>query len=79
MSVIFVKRQPKSGFQKPHLSSVQHRILLEPGQVLISADNKFLHTRTHFIDRNVPCAQINDGERLSDLNRYMLRMWLRKP
>lgn len=60
-------------------SSVQHRILLEPGQVLISADNKFLHTRTHFIDRNVPCAQINDDERLSDLNRYMLRMWLRKP
>lgn len=31
-------------------SSVQHRVLLEPGQVLISADNKFLHTRTHFID-----------------------------
>ncbi|AZE63292.1 MULTISPECIES: TauD/TfdA family dioxygenase [Pseudomonas] len=27
-------------------SSVQHRVLLEPGQVLISADNKFLHTRT---------------------------------
>lgn len=31
-------------------SSVQHQVLLEPGQVLISADNKFLHTRTHFID-----------------------------
>jgi alpha-ketoglutarate-dependent taurine dioxygenase len=60
-------------------STVQHRVLLESGQLLISADNKFLHTRTHFIDKNAPCAEINDAERLSDLNRYMLRMWLRKP
>lgn len=60
-------------------STVQHRVLLEPGQLLISADNKFLHTRTHFIDKNAPCMEINDAERLSDLNRYMLRMWLRKP
>jgi len=59
-------------------SSVQHRVLLEPGQMLISADNKFLHTRTHFIDMNAPRAEINDAMPLSDLNRYMLRMWLRK-
>jgi len=59
-------------------SSVQHRVLLEPGQVLISADNKFLHTRTDFIDKNAPYPEINDTERLSELNRYMLRMWLRK-
>lgn len=59
-------------------SSVQHRVLLEPGQVLISADNKFLHTRTHFIDMNTPRSEISDTEHLSDLNRYMLRMWLRK-
>ena len=59
-------------------SSVQHRVLLEPGQVLISADNKFLHTRTHFIDMNIPRCVIDDGESLNDLNRYMLRMWLRK-
>ncbi len=59
-------------------SSVQHRVLLEPGQVLISADNKFLHTRTHFIDMNAPRSEINNTEPLSDLNRYMLRMWLRK-
>ncbi|WP_241771020.1 TauD/TfdA family dioxygenase [Pseudomonas lactis] len=60
-------------------SSVQQRVLLESGQLLISADNKFLHTRTHFIDMHLPCAQVNDAERLKDLNRYMLRMWLRKP
>ncbi|NCE92080.1 TauD/TfdA family dioxygenase [Pseudomonas sp. L13] len=60
-------------------SSVQQRVLLESGQLLISADNKFLHTRTHFIDRHLPCAQVNDAERLKDLNRYLLRMWLRKP
>ncbi|MCF5047159.1 hypothetical protein GIW77_13275 [Pseudomonas simiae] len=59
-------------------SSVQHRVLLEPGQVLISADNKFLHTRTHFIDMNIPRCVIDDGESLNDLNRYMLRIWLRK-
>jgi len=59
-------------------SSVQHRVLLEPGQVLISADNKFLHTRTHFIDMNAPRSEINDAESLSGLNRYMLRLWLRK-
>ncbi|MCF5667738.1 TauD/TfdA family dioxygenase [Pseudomonas marginalis] len=59
-------------------SSVQHRVLLEPGQILISADNKFLHTRTHFIDTNTPRGVIDDSECLSDLNRYMLRMWLRK-
>ena len=59
-------------------SSVQHRVLLEPGQVLISADNKFLHTRTNFIDMNAPRSEINDAEPLSDLNRYMLRLWLRK-
>lgn len=59
-------------------SSVQHRVLLEPGQVLISADNKFLHTRTHFIDMSAPRSEINDTEPLRDLNRYMLRMWLRK-
>ena len=59
-------------------SSVQHRVLLEPGQVLISADNKFLHTRTHFIDMNAPRSEINDAEPLSDLNRYMLRLWLSK-
>ncbi|OIN44559.1 hypothetical protein BLL37_00035 [Pseudomonas azotoformans] len=59
-------------------SSVQQRVLLEPGQVLISADNKFLHTRTHFIDRHAPRCVIDDAESLSDLNRYMLRVWLRK-
>lgn len=59
-------------------SSVQHRVLLEPGQVLISADNKFLHTRTHFIDINAPSVEIDDATPLDDLNRYMLRMWLRK-
>ncbi|USW95805.1 TauD/TfdA family dioxygenase [Pseudomonas proteolytica] len=60
-------------------SSVQHRVLLEPGQMLISADNKFLHTRTHFIDAHTPRVEINDAQSLSDLNRYMLRMWLRNP
>lgn len=59
-------------------SSVQHRVLLEPGQVLISADNKFLHTRTHFIDMHSPRSEIDDAEPLNALNRYMLRMWLRK-
>ena len=59
-------------------SSVQQRILLEPGQLLISADNKFLHTRTNFIDVHAPCPEVNDTEALSELNRYMLRMWLRK-
>ncbi|MCU1786608.1 TauD/TfdA family dioxygenase [Pseudomonas sp. 13B_2.1_Bac1] len=59
-------------------SSVQHRVLLEPGQILISADNKFLHTRTHFIDINAPSEEIDDATPLKDLNRYMLRMWLRK-
>ncbi|KAA8559974.1 hypothetical protein FX985_00008 [Pseudomonas extremaustralis] len=59
-------------------SSVQHRVLLEPGQVLISADNKFLHTRTHFIDKSAPRLEIDDAVSLKDLNRYMLRMWLRK-
>ncbi|AKS08110.1 TauD/TfdA family dioxygenase [Pseudomonas trivialis] len=59
-------------------SSVQHRVLLEPGQVLISADNKFLHTRTHFIDRSAPRGVFDEDESLSDLNRYMLRIWLRK-
>lgn len=59
-------------------SSVQHRVLLEPGQVLISADNKFLHTRTHFIDINAPSVEFDDATPLKDLNRYMLRMWLRK-
>lgn len=47
-------------------------------QVLIYVDNKFLHTRTHFIDMNAPRAEIDDAELLNDLNRYMLRMWLRK-
>lgn len=60
-------------------SSVQHRILLEPGQVLVSADNKFLHTRTQFIEQHAPRAEINDSDCLATLNRYMLRMWLRKP
>lgn len=60
-------------------STVQHRILLEPGQVLISADNKFLHTRTQFIDMNTPRTDISDTECLSTINRYMLRIWLRKP
>lgn len=59
-------------------SSVQHRVLLEPGQVLISADNKFLHTRTHFIDASTPRETIGDAEPLNGLNRYMLRLWLRK-
>lgn len=59
-------------------SSVQHRVLLEPGQVLISADNKFLHTRTHFIDANAPREAIGDAEPLNGLNRYMLRLWLRR-
>lgn len=27
---------------------------------------------------NAPRSEINDAERLSDLNRYMLRIWLRK-
>lgn len=60
-------------------SSVQHRILLEPGQVLVSADNKFLHTRTQFIEQHAPRAEISDSDCLASLNRYMLRMWLRKP
>lgn len=58
--------------------SVQRRILLEPGEVLISADDKFLHTRTSFIDRNPPTQSIADTAKLERLNRYMLRMWLRK-
>lgn len=27
---------------------------------------------------NAPRSEINDAEPLSDLNRYMLRLWLRK-
>ncbi|KJZ58060.1 hypothetical protein [Pseudomonas marginalis] len=71
-------------FSKARLSNVAFdellsaRELLEPGQILISADNKFLHNRTHFIDTNTPRGVIDDSESLSDLNRYMLRMWLRK-
>ncbi|MFD3515431.1 TauD/TfdA family dioxygenase [Streptomyces sp. NPDC058657] len=59
-------------------SSVQYRIRLERGQTLVSADDRFLHTRTAFYDRFEPrevdmCA--DDPEKV---NRYMFRMWSAK-
>lgn len=59
-------------------TAVQTRIMLEPGQMLITADDRFLHTRTSFLDRSQPIKDIPDQANLQDLNRYMLRVWLRK-
>lgn len=59
-------------------SNVQSRVLLEPGQILISADDKFLHTRTQFIDGNIPTAEVKGSELLKNMHRYMVRVWLRK-
>jgi hypothetical protein len=59
-------------------STVQRRILLEPGHVLISADDRFLHTRTSFVDAHQARERVSPTEKLSNVNRYMLRMWMRK-
>lgn len=59
-------------------SWVQQRVLLEPGQALISADDKFLHTRTNFVDASSPVGTIRDTDELKSLNRFMLRMWMRR-
>ncbi|MGW3266660.1 TauD/TfdA family dioxygenase [Streptomyces sp. NPDC001056] len=59
-------------------SSVQYRIRLERGQTLVSADDRFLHTRTAFYDRFAP-REIDLGTDSPDrLNRYMFRMWSSK-
>ncbi|WP_030990672.1 TauD/TfdA family dioxygenase [Streptomyces sp. NRRL WC-3744] len=59
-------------------SSVQYRIRLERGQTLVSADDRFLHTRTAFYDRFAP-REIDLGNDSPDqVNRYMFRMWSSK-
>lgn len=59
-------------------SSVQYRIRLERGQTLVSADDRFLHTRTAFYDRFPPREIDMRVDRPEDVNRYMFRMWSRK-
>ncbi|MFI5764148.1 MULTISPECIES: TauD/TfdA family dioxygenase [unclassified Streptomyces] len=59
-------------------SAVQYRIRLERGQTLVSADDRFLHSRTAFTDRFAPREIDMDHDRPDEVNRYMLRMWARK-
>ncbi|MGW5400102.1 TauD/TfdA family dioxygenase [Streptomyces sp. NPDC003952] len=59
-------------------SSVQTRVLLGRGQTLVSADDRFLHTRTAFVDRHAPREIDMVTDRPDEVNRYMLRMWSRK-
>lgn len=59
-------------------SSVQYRIRLERGQTLVSADDRFLHTRTAFYDRFAPREIDMTADRADEVNRYMFRMWSTK-
>lgn len=59
-------------------SSVQTRVLLRRGQTLVSADDRFLHTRTAFVDRHAPREIDMAVDRPDEVNRYMLRMWSAK-
>jgi len=59
-------------------SAVQIRIQLERGQTLVSADDRFLHTRTAFVDRHQPREIDMRTDRPEDVNRYMFRMWSSK-
>ncbi len=59
-------------------SGVQYRIRLERGQTLVSADDRFLHSRTAFVDRFEPREIDLDADRPDQVNRYMFRMWSRK-
>ncbi|MEU1797777.1 MULTISPECIES: TauD/TfdA family dioxygenase [Streptomyces] len=59
-------------------SSVQYRVRLEQGQTLVSADDRFLHTRTAFYDRFAPREIDMNDDRTEDVNRYMFRMWSTK-
>ncbi|MGQ4516201.1 TauD/TfdA family dioxygenase [Streptomyces sp. DW26H14] len=59
-------------------SSVQYRIRLERGQTLVSADDRFLHTRTAFYDRFEPHEVDLLADETDKVNRYMFRMWSAK-
>lgn len=59
-------------------SSVQIRVRLDQGQILVSADDRFLHTRTAFADRRPPRPIDMRTDRPQDVNRYMFRMWSTK-
>jgi Taurine catabolism dioxygenase TauD, TfdA family len=59
-------------------SSVQYRIRLKRGQTLVSADERFLHTRTAFVDRREPREIDMAQDRPEDVNRYMYRLWSQK-
>ncbi|WP_438306842.1 TauD/TfdA family dioxygenase (plasmid) [Streptomyces sp. HUAS TT11] len=59
-------------------SAVQYRVRLEPGQILVSADDRFLHTRTAFCDAFTPREIDMWTDRPQDVNRYMFRMWSAK-
>ncbi|NJQ05632.1 TauD/TfdA family dioxygenase [Streptomyces lonarensis] len=59
-------------------SSVQYRVRLERGQTLVSADDRFLHTRTAFCDRFPPREIDMTADRPEEVNRYMFRMWSTK-
>ncbi|GAA3112126.1 TauD/TfdA family dioxygenase [Streptosporangium carneum] len=59
-------------------SSVQYRINLERGQTLVSADDRFLHTRAAFFDRHRPREIDMRSDRPEDVNRYMFRIWSRR-
>ncbi len=54
---------------------VQCRLLLEPGQTLVQADERFLHTRTAFQDRFAARPIDPAMDRLDDINRFMFRVW----
>jgi hypothetical protein len=59
-------------------SHVQTRVQLRRGQTLVSADDRFLHTRTAFVDRHPPRPIDLAGEHPGGVNRYMFRIWSRK-
>ncbi|MFJ6213765.1 TauD/TfdA family dioxygenase [Streptomyces sp. NPDC092296] len=59
-------------------SSVQYRVLLGQGQTLVSADDRFLHTRTAFVDRHQPREIDIAVDRPEDVNRCMYRIWSSK-
>ena len=59
-------------------SSVQYRVRLERGQTLVSADDRFLHTRAAFKDRFAPRDIDMRRDHPEEVNRYMYRMWSTK-
>jgi hypothetical protein len=56
-------------------AEVQTRVNLAQGQVLVSADDRFLHTRTSFVDAGESREVDALTELAPDVNRFMLRMW----